>query len=173
MPSFYIHRRKWIANMNLAASYYTLGKVWGEELPKIALAALEQGLDSKSLRILAGEAKTTISETGPLFEKARSELHIQLPDFQEAAYTIVYYRVQQILTSELGPLEGAALLWEEIHYSLDDELVMQIVERGLRCEDLSRDEVVKYYGEKLPLIVKPLEIEILDLAQKLSKELHP
>jgi hypothetical protein len=54
-------------NIHLAAAYWRLGVLRTERLPEIAVEALESGLDSPSVRILAGERNCSKATGGPLY----------------------------------------------------------------------------------------------------------
>jgi len=56
-----------------------LGLLRCEELPGLAAAALETGLDSPSLRILAGLSAPTGSELAPFIARVADELKLDLP----------------------------------------------------------------------------------------------
>ncbi len=63
-----------------AAAFWEMKLLPGECLPAIATHALEEGYDSASLRLLAGETDTLASTLGPLLAKALAELGIVSPD---------------------------------------------------------------------------------------------
>jgi len=48
--------------LDIAVARWVLGLLSGEELPWVACAALEAGLDSQALRRLAGELRPTMGE---------------------------------------------------------------------------------------------------------------
>ena len=48
----------------IAAARWSLGYLRSEEIPQIALVWLESGLDSPTMRVLAGEMNPIMSESG-------------------------------------------------------------------------------------------------------------
>jgi hypothetical protein len=79
---------------------------WGE-------SALEHGLDSPSLRILAGLGpQITWSEAEPYFRRTLAELGIRLPEVDESLRRLYLREVaRQMSAGEISPAEGL----ERIH----------------------------------------------------------
>ncbi len=92
----------------------TLGILLPEELPGIASAALAEGVDSKSLRILAGLTIAQHSEGNELFERALKEL--KYPRFSRTDALRIYIRVisGRIIDKELSPIQGAQEIWQTV-----------------------------------------------------------
>ena len=61
---------------DMVAAKWVLGLIPSEALPRIATDALEDGLDSPSLRDLAGDLHPTLGAAGPLFEKILYEIGV-------------------------------------------------------------------------------------------------
>ena len=97
-----------------AAAFWQLELLPSEDLPPIAANALEKGLDSPSLRILAGEMEKVASIVGPLFLAALRELGIPLPDPASAQMTAARFYARKIVDGSLSPYEGAYCIWWEI-----------------------------------------------------------
>ena len=70
--------------MQLAVAKWVLGLLTSEELPKIAMDALQNGLDTPALRQLAGELRPIMADVGPLFKKVLVQLGTNLPSRREA-----------------------------------------------------------------------------------------
>lgn len=102
-------------DLKIAASFYVIEELRGEDLPKIAEKALCDGLDSPSLRRLAGEPNTIImSDAGPLFEKSLAELGILLPGKDEACFEAAKFYARKIIGREIAPYIGAKAIWKKI-----------------------------------------------------------
>src|SRR5437879_6438820 len=84
-----------------------LGLLRSAELPRVAMEALAQGLDSPALRRLAGELKPTASECEPQFRQALSQLSIPLPTREAARLIVARYNAMQIVNGLISPYRGA------------------------------------------------------------------
>lgn len=82
-----------------------------EELPAIATEALSNGLDSPSLRLLAGTPSTEVRDARDLFVKACHELGIEEPSDSNARRQLVRHWASQIVDGSLSPRAGAGLIW--------------------------------------------------------------
>jgi hypothetical protein len=96
-----------LERLNIVAAKWALGLIPGEALPRIATDALEAGLDTPSLRLLAGEMRTTLGETGPIFDEALDELGVPVPDRSRAALVVAREYATQISDGTVSPYEGA------------------------------------------------------------------
>ena len=97
-----------------AAAFWQLELLFERRPPPIAANALEKGLDSPSLRILAGETEKVASIVGPLFLAALRELGIPLPDPASAQMIAARFYARKIVNGSLSPYEGACCIWWEI-----------------------------------------------------------
>ncbi len=96
-----------------AAARLAMGKLTSDQALGVASAALEAGLFSNSLGLLAFE-EPVWSEVGPLFERALSELGISIPSRGEASLILAREHARRILTGELWPYEGARQIWSYV-----------------------------------------------------------
>src|SRR5438874_1467210 len=94
-------------NIQLVAARWSLGYVASEEIPEIAVAALDMGLDSPATRMLAGEDKAIMSEVGPLFERMLAELNVGIPSQVTAVRQIACSYAGEILSGDMKPFAGA------------------------------------------------------------------
>ena len=134
-------------DIKLAAAYWSLESLASEELPAIALGALEQGLDSPSLRALAVMRAPAMSEAGPLFHSCLAELDIDIPPQAAAAIAIARHHAHTIIKGRITPYEGAKRIVDEAAYFCEfDELKLLM---GLVDEyaDFRDDVHVDFYGE--------------------------
>jgi hypothetical protein len=159
-------------NSKLIAAYWSLNRIPGERLPEIAQEALEQGLDSDSLRILAGEQKATILEQGSLFERTLSELNIKIPSQREAVIHIVRHQAQNIVSGRVSPIKGAIEI-SEVAYELSDGLNRLSVFVGLvdQFEDFSGEYQKRQHGEEYcRKVLMKTEEAIFEEAKRLLTE---
>jgi len=96
---------------DMVAAKWVLGLIPSEALPRIATAALEAGLDSPSLRQLAGELHPTLGTEGPLFEEILDEIGVGIPDRSRAGLVLARAHAADITTGTLSPYEGACQIW--------------------------------------------------------------
>ena len=97
-----------LADLRLIAARLQLDfGIPSSELPDMAVSALEAGVDSPSLRLLAGESHPTWAECGPLFRCALQELGITPLSRTEAAHVLLRHAAERILNASMSPYEGA------------------------------------------------------------------
>ena len=96
----------------LAQAMWVLGLLPGERLPEVAATALEAGLDSQNLRILAGLTAVEIGDAPGLFELACRELGHPRPSRRDAAREYAIAISREILSGESTPREGASKIWD-------------------------------------------------------------
>jgi hypothetical protein len=159
-------------NLNLIAAYWRLNRLPGERLPEIAQKVLEQGVDSASLRILAGEQNATISESGTLFERVLSELNIEIPSQREAVRRIVHYQAQNIISGNALPVKGAEQI-SEVAYELSDAKprLSVFVMLADDYEEFSGEYQIRQHGEEYCRnALKQIEEAIIAEANKLLAE---
>jgi hypothetical protein len=104
-------------DLELAASFWALQLLRSEELPGIAVDALEAGVDTPALRILAGERSLVARELDPLFEKVLVELKFEVPSRQVAMMTAAKHYAGKIVSGDWSPYKGTSaicsLCWDE------------------------------------------------------------
>jgi len=104
-------------DLELAASFWALQLLRSEELPGIAVDALEAGVDAPALRILAGERSREARELDPLFEKVLEELKFEVPTRQVAMMTAAKHYAGKIVSGDWSPYQGTSaicnLCWHE------------------------------------------------------------
>lgn len=105
-------------DIRLAAAYVKLGQMWQiprEDLPGIAMKAVQAGMDSPALSILAGETEPHWSEAYALLERAIYELGLVFPTRREAALYVAWHYAQ-VIYRQSAPTEYAA---EQVAQVLD------------------------------------------------------
>jgi hypothetical protein len=93
------------------AEMYALGKVPIDDLPAAAIEALEAGLDSPTLRQLAGADGADAETIRNLFSKSLGELGIPIPSPSEAGLAFARHIAGEIVRGVLAPYDGAKQIW--------------------------------------------------------------
>ena len=95
-------------NFKQQLAMYVCDKLSTSQLPDAAVSALQEGLDSPSLLILAGlnknENSFVISE---YFNKTLEELKIELPNLKEAAIEYALMKLDDLIAGKVDVLNGA------------------------------------------------------------------
>lgn len=87
-----------------------------------AVSLLKQGLDSPSLRILAGLDSSNLFEAEDYLRRTLRELRIDEPDFETSARTYACDLCKAIMTGTLAPRDGVAELckvWVATDYATE------------------------------------------------------
>ena len=102
----------------ITLAYWQLDLLRGDQLPALAVAALEARLDSGSLRILAGLTDPTRDEAGPLLLQAAEEIGVAVPGRREAGFSVARDIARRILSDEVTPHVGARLIWTQVYNAI-------------------------------------------------------
>ena len=113
-----------MTSFNVAIAQWRLGRLRSTELPEIATAALERGLDSPALRQLAGLPNTADYDAVELLQRAAAELGTPIPDARGAVLTIARSIAERIVNATLEPYEGARQIWGLWVDDFPDELLV-------------------------------------------------
>lgn len=97
--------------LEIVAARVALGMLKSEELQEAAVKALMAGLDSPSMRLLAGLQKGEAMEAVGLFNRALLELGISSLGREEAANLLAREVARQIITASIEPYVGAQRIW--------------------------------------------------------------
>lgn len=97
-----------------------------ERLPDVAAAALVDGLDSPSLRTLAGTPATEVREARDLFLAALAELGIALPTPDQARWNLVRSWADDIVSDRVAPNDGAHRIWQQAFWQLGAPEVLTV-----------------------------------------------
>jgi hypothetical protein len=97
------------------ADDYTLGRLLAEDLPAIAVRALEEGYDSPTLRQLAGAEGRDSGDLRTLFLKALQELGVQPLSPAEAGLSLARSIADDVLAGSIDPYDGARRIWSEVY----------------------------------------------------------
>jgi len=84
-----------------------------EALPDVAAGALARGIDSPSLRLLAGTSQSDVREARDLFWEALRELGGDVPSPEDARWSLVLGWARDIDAGRLRPIDGARRIWSD------------------------------------------------------------
>lgn len=96
------------------------GELRSEDLPQLATDALVRGLDTPSLRVLAGQDPADVRDSADLFRRALDELGVSLPAHDEAAWSLARMTAQGIVDGVVSPAVGANEIWGSAYHRVDD-----------------------------------------------------
>ncbi|HUY74489.1 MAG TPA: hypothetical protein VMW11_08260 [Candidatus Dormibacteraeota bacterium] len=89
-----------------------LGLVGPEAMPSEAANALLEGVDSRSIRQLAGLNNAERDEVRVVFQTALRELDIESPTLREAAILVATEVAGRITDGSVSPYAGAKEIWD-------------------------------------------------------------
>lgn len=97
----------------LMQALWVLGFLPDEKLPQeVGIKALESGMDTETLRMLASLSPHEAFEAKDLFEKMLSEFGLPAMSRADAARTYARAISKQIVDGQLSPSAGANRLWD-------------------------------------------------------------
>ena len=127
---------------------YVLGEVLVDELPAIAVQALEAGYDSLFLRQLAGAQGCDPQEARTLFTRAIKELKIPMPSAAEAALAAARIIAQEVVNGKVAPYDGARRIWFKL-YTRFPEIQQFVPFVGLASEYEDDEEHRAEYASRI------------------------
>jgi hypothetical protein len=98
-------------NLRLLAAKDLLGLVGPEDMASEATTALLEGVDSPSIRQLAGMSSAESDEVRGVFQSALRELDIESPSPREAAILVATEVASRITEGSVSPYDGAKEIW--------------------------------------------------------------
>jgi hypothetical protein len=102
-----------VDTLRLAIVRLSIGDMPAEELPNLAADALGRGIDSPSLRRLAGTPRDDVREARDLFVEAMSELGVTLPPETDGRRALVLFWAREMVDGSLSPYQTSRLIWWE------------------------------------------------------------
>jgi hypothetical protein len=126
-----------------------------EELPDLAAEALVRGLDTPSLRQLAGTPSNEVRDARDFFLQAVEELGWRKPADESARETLVRHWAEQMLAGTLTPYEASRLIWKKASWQLPEEAGLMVFV-GLASE---WDDHPEYRSDlEVQMLEEPLRI---------------
>jgi len=77
-----------LIDLDVADALFSRGELRREQIPAVAMALLEAGRDTPSLRVLAGLGAAQMDDAHDLFRKMLVEMGRRTPTLDEAAVTV-------------------------------------------------------------------------------------
>ncbi len=153
--------------IKLASAYFSIGALSGELLSEIASAALEAGMISDSLAVLASEPNTTLRDHEEIFIKCLGEQRINIMTPQDAGLFIAKHHAKNIVDGRATPYNGAKAIIADVVCNLDS--VPPEIDAFVGPEDQYMDFAdqmrLDYYGkEYCKKARKNMELEIIQAA---------
>jgi hypothetical protein len=105
--------------LTVARARMTLGRLRSAEVPALAAEMLAAGVDSPSLRVLAGITQPVMSDVGPVFERAMRELGLAPLEKQQALRVLTCHYAEMIVSGAIEPYEGAVLIWNDLSHEYE------------------------------------------------------
>lgn len=102
-------------NIRSLLAQYVIGSLRVEELPRFAAEALVEGLDSPSLRQLAGAGEEDAEECWMLFHRVIRELELEVPSPDAAGLVLARDIAEEVVSGTLSPYVGAKRIWSGIY----------------------------------------------------------
>jgi hypothetical protein len=107
-------------DLSRAVNAYVLDQLLVEDLPSIAVRAIENGYDSSALRQLAAAKGYDADSLRALFLKALWEMEMSLPSATAAGLSMARSIANEILKGSLPPYQGAKRIWKDIYTRLPE-----------------------------------------------------
>ena len=107
-------------NLDTILARHVLSLLPVQELPGLALNAIQAGHDSPSLRQLSGASEHDTEEAHRLFAKALRELGLPVPSVPEAGLTLARDIAREVLSGDIAPYEGAKQIWDHVYTRLPE-----------------------------------------------------
>ena len=107
--------------MRLAMARLAVEQLRGDQAVGAAVESLVHGLDSPSLRILAGLDSPHLDEALPYLQAAARELQLPPMSRPAAAMLIAYSLARDILAGTITPHDGARAIWNQAYYEVQDQ----------------------------------------------------
>jgi hypothetical protein len=95
-----------------------IGEQASEALPDLAANALVRGLDTESLRELAGTPAREVRDSRDLFLRSVSELGWTIPDELTARRELAIYTASEMADGRLEPYEASSWIWHSAWWQL-------------------------------------------------------
>jgi hypothetical protein len=152
-------------DLETAAALWVLRHLPTKDLPSVAVDALEIGIDSSALRILAGERDPDVGELERLFTRALEEAEIAIPSRSVAMMKVARCYAEMIVAGDLSAYRGASAIWWELCIEEDAPERLRVF-KGLASEYEDFEYRVKQ-DSQAGQILSEIEAQILLEARSL------
>ncbi len=125
----------WVDPLELASWHWVAGDLRAEELPDIATDALARGVDSPTLRVLAGENRDDAQGLRDLFALVLEELNYPLLDQDSAQWQLIRLTARGIVAGSVDPGDGANQIWRRSFHVTEEGDLRVFVGLASELED--------------------------------------
>jgi hypothetical protein len=127
---------------------YCLGNLQRNHLPSIALTALEEGIESESLLILASMSdRDNVFELQQYFDSSINELELVLPDKYTSAQILLSYYINEMIIYPDKAYEIMILIDNQIMGQVDWEKELALPKIEYVGEALGLENLYTWYRE--------------------------
>jgi hypothetical protein len=106
-------------DLTTAHAYAVLGQLPAEDIPAIAVDALVDGLDTPTLRVLAGLVDGTPADARELFAAAVHELQLPSMDGNAAALVVVRHLAGEVVNGRVALSSGLSEIYSILRHFWD------------------------------------------------------
>lgn len=127
--------------LEIVAARRSLNLTTPHEVRAASLAALEEGFDAPTLRMLAGLTDDELDEAPRLLGRALAELGVEVPAPRLALLRLAVLASADVLAERVSPNEGARRIWDltlqvpELHLGTLDTFIYAASEWDERPDD--------------------------------------
>jgi hypothetical protein len=127
---------------------YVLGNLTRSYFPDIALTALNEGIESESLLILAGMTdRDNTFELQKYFEGSLIELAITLPNKTEAAHLLLRYYLGEMISHPDKAFEAMYKIDNDIYHQVDWQQELGVKDKKFVGDELGLERLYTWYRE--------------------------
>lgn len=158
-----------IARLRAAALDRAAGRpVGSDKLIQLGLDALLTGVDTLSLRMLAGLGRREEPEAQELFDATIDELGLrpQIPDDEVAAlWLLARETAADIVSGKVSPLKGAETIWQDFADPLDFPQALKPF-----VDAIAENAIAEAYGPERAASLDEIDADIVRAARELPVE---
>jgi hypothetical protein len=130
-----------VMKIDEAEMLWILGMLPNEQIPEIAMNALENGLDCNELRMIAGMTKAETGDASSLFETALRSLGRKKLTKIDAFTSFVISISYKIVSRQIAAYKGARMIWDaSVKSSIEMADIGPFIYAASEYEDRPKDQ---------------------------------
>lgn len=127
---------------------YCLGNLQENHFPEIAITALNEGIESESLYILAGMSESdNVFELQHYFDKCLNELGLIIPDKYTSAQLLLSYYLTKMIIEPNSAYKTMSIIDSQITKKIDWETELKLTDVKYVGEELGLEKIYTWYRE--------------------------
>ncbi|MBN1113272.1 MAG: hypothetical protein JXA53_10215 [Bacteroidales bacterium] len=127
---------------------YCLGNLQRNHFPEIAMTALNEGIESESLYILAGmNDMDNTFELQQYFDNCLNELGLTLPDKYTSAQLLLNYYLNKMIIEPDTAYKTMSIIDNQITKQVDWEKELELTDKKYVGEELGLEKIYTWYRE--------------------------